>query len=111
VVFLVGIANIPALLIRKSILGKVMASAKDLMDCLLARLSSMNSTVLLGFSFLHFLMTCSAVVLSLAPIMTEHPFLAKNLVVYAPIPELPPVMTAYFPLRSRVVMLHIPPLK
>ena len=61
----------------------------------------MNSTFDEGFACLQSLMTDSAVFLSLAPMMMEHPSEARYLTVSAPMPELPPVTTAYFLVRSR----------
>lgn len=61
--------------------------------------------------FLHYLMSYSAVVRSLAPMTIEHPLAIRYLTVYAPTPELPPVTTAVLPLRLALEPLNTPPLK
>ena len=75
------------------------------MEVLSARSSLMNSTLHEGYFFLHSLITLYAVTLSLAPMTTEHPREQKYLTFSAPMPELPPVMTAVFPERSRGICL------
>ncbi len=81
------------------------------MDALLVRSNSMNSTFALLFWLLMLLMSCSAVYPFLAPMMTLHPSLLSSFTVSAPMPEFPPVTTAYFPERSVSGMLKTPPLK
>jgi len=71
----------------------------------------MNSTFALLFWLLMLLMSCSAVYPFLAPIITLHPSLLSSFTVSAPMPEFPPVTTAYLSERSVLGMLKTPPLK
>ena len=88
-----------------------MELAKEAMELLSARSNLMNSTLQEGSFFLHSFITSYAVTLSLAPMTTEHPREQKYLTVSAPIPELPPVITAVFPDRFRGTCLYDPPEK
>lgn len=100
----------PALLIKKSIFEQLFYT--NLENCYIDYLSPRSSMAyeayILGLIFLISLITSSSLALSLAPMIMLQLLSAKSRTVYLPIPVLPPVMIAVFPVRS-FLALQTPP--